>query len=203
MGELIGYARVSTAEQNEARQVKAFEDNKVDKVFIDKLSGKDTNRPQLKEMLGYVRAGDTVIVTELARLGRSTSDLLHIVDELTAKGVEFRSLKENIDTTTPTGKFTLTIFAALAELERNTILQRQREGIAIAKSEGKYKGRQKIPLDEKKFKAECKKWVAGEQTAAETMRKFDMKSGRFYRRAKEFGFNAPNNFPRQKGERSE
>lgn len=186
---VIGYARVSSKDQNEARQLEAFKTYKeqVEKIFIDKCSGKDTNRPELKKMLDFVREGDTVIVTELARLARSTRDLLTIVDELTAKHVDFICLKENIDTTTPTGQFTLTIFAAIAELERNTIKERQREGIDIAKQQGKFKGRQPIPIDTERFKKECRKWRKGEQTAVQTMKKFDMKPNRFYRKVKELG----------------
>lgn len=121
---LIGYARVSTSEQNESRQLEVFAEMQVDKYFIDKCSGKDTARPQLKAMRDYVREGDTVIVTEYARLARSVRDLLTIVDELTAKGVQLRSVKEQFDTTTPQGKLMLTIFAGLAEFEREMILQR-------------------------------------------------------------------------------
>lgn len=123
---LIGYARVSTQEQNEGRQVEVFKELGVEKWFIDKQSGKNTARPQLKAMREYVRDGDTVIVTEYARLARSVRDLLAIIDELKEKGVQIRSVKEQLDTTTPQGKLMLTIFAGLAEFEREMILQRQR-----------------------------------------------------------------------------
>lgn len=138
----VGYIRVSTIEQNEERQVIDLKENaEVEKVFLDKLSGKDTNRPQLQELLDYVREGDTVVVSEYSRLARSTKDLLNIIDTLEQKGVTVVSLKERLDTSTPQGKFMLTVFAGVCELERNVMLQRQREGIAIAKAEGKYKGR--------------------------------------------------------------
>ena len=178
----IGYARVSTEEQNEARQLHSFDGytEKIKKIFIDKMSGKDTKRPQLQAMLDYVREGDVVVVSDFSRLARSTRDMLQIVQELTDKGVGLISLKENIDTDTPQGRFMLTVFAALAELERETILQRQREGIAIAKQQGKYKGRKPIPFNEDRFRAECKKWRSGEQTAVATMKKLDMKRNRFY-----------------------
>lgn len=185
---LIGYARVSTEEQNEARQLKMFEDKGVDKYFLDKLSGKDTNRPQLKAMLDYVREGDTVMVSEYSRLARSTSDLLAIVKQLTDKGVQLISDKEHLDTTTPQGKLMLTVFAALAEFERETILQRQREGIAIAKEQGKYKGRQPLPYDEAQFHRECARWLRGQQSAAATMRLLGMKPNRFYRIARSLGY---------------
>ena len=184
----IGYARVSTTEQNEARQIAAFNDYKVDRMYIDKLSGKSTNRPQFNAMMDYVREGDTVVVTEFSRLARSTTDMLRIVDKLTDKGVQLVSLKEQMDTSTPQGKFMLTVFSALSELERETILQRQREGIAIAKAEGRYRGRQPLPFDEDAFKRECKKWTEGKQTAVATMKKLDMKPNRFYSYANKYGY---------------
>ena len=184
----IGYARVSTQEQNEGRQLAAFEEQGVDKVFIDKMSGKDTNRPELRKMLEYVREGDTLIVNEYSRLARSTQDLLSLVKQLTDKKVQVISLKENLDTSTPQGKLMLTVFAALAEFERELTLQRQREGIALAKEQGKYKGRQPIPFDEKQLHRECKKWVKGEQTAVDTMNKLGMKPNRFYRIEKKYGY---------------
>ena len=139
----VGYIRVSTVEQHEDRQVKdLIENGKVSKVFIDKMSGKDTNRPQLKAMLDYVREGDTVVVSEYSRLARSTRDLIDIVETLKAKGVNVISMKENYDNNTPQGRLILKIFMDIAEFERELMLQRQREGIAIAKANGKYKGRQ-------------------------------------------------------------
>ena len=140
----IGYIRVSTQEQNTMRQEALMEALGVDEVYIDRMSGKNTNRPELQKMMEYVRKGDTVIVESISRFARNTRDLLELVEQLTAKGVEFVSKKEAIDTTTPTGKFMLTVFGAVAELEREYILQRQREGIAIAKEQGKYKGRKQI-----------------------------------------------------------
>ena len=135
----------------------------------------------------YVSIGYTLIVTEFSRLARSTTDLLNIVQQLREKGVEFVSLKEQLDTNTPQGRFMLTVFAAMAELERETILQRQREGIAAAKRAGKYKGRQSIQIDETVLSRECQKWRAGEQTAKETMRKLGIKPNTFYRRVKALG----------------
>lgn len=99
----------------------------VDQVFIDRMSGKNTDRPELKKMMHFVRAGDTVIVESISRFARNTKDLLELVEQLASKGVEFVSQKEAIDTSTPTGKFMLTIFGAVAELEREYTLQRQRE----------------------------------------------------------------------------
>lgn len=182
---LIGYIRCSTIEQNESRQQKMMDDHRVTKVFIDKASGKNTNRVALQEMLSYVRDGDTVITESISRIARSTKDLLNIIDTLTQKNVEFISLKESIDTTTPQGKFMLTVFAAMAELERENILQRQKEGIAIAKAQGKYKGKPPIKIDEKQFKTVCKRWKNGEITATQAMKELDLKPNTFYRRVKE------------------
>ena len=185
----IGYVRVSSTDQNEARQLKALENfgKPMHRIFIDKCSGKTSDRPELRKMLDYVRDGDVLVVADYARLARSSADMLKIVHDLQEKGVEIVSLRENFDTTTPQGRFMLTVFAGLAELERETILERQREGIAIAKAQGKYKGRQPIPIDEERFKTECAKWRAGQQTAKATMKKLGMKPTRFYRKVKEFG----------------
>lgn len=181
----IGYIRVSTHEQNTVRQEALMESLGVDEVYIDRMSGKSTDRPELKKMMEYVRQGDTVIVESISRFARNTRDLLELVERLTAKGVEFVSKKEAIDTTTPSGKFMLTIFGAVAELEREYILQRQSEGIAIAKAQGKYKGRK--PIERPNFDQVTALWRAGEITTREAMRRLDMKPSTFYRKAKRSG----------------
>lgn len=145
-GKNIAYVRVSTVEQNEARQREALKDLNIDKWFVEKASGKDTKRPVLQEMLEYVREDDTVYVEEFSRLGRSTADLLAIVKQIEDAGAKFTSLKENFDTSTATGRLQMTMMAAIAEFERSMILERQREGIEIAKKAGKYKGRKKISV---------------------------------------------------------
>lgn len=147
----VAYVRVSTVEQNEERQIAALEKHNIEKWYIEKISGKNTNRPKLQEMLDYVREGDVVYIHDLSRLARSTKDLLDIVEQLKEKKVELVSNKENIDTSTPTGKLMLTMIGAIAEFERENLLERQREGIAIAKKEGKYKGQQVKRIDEKVF----------------------------------------------------
>ena len=125
---------------------------------------------------------------EIKRLKmENTRDLLSIVSDLTARQVEFVSLKENIDTTTPQGRFMLTVFGALAELERENILERQREGIEIAKGAGKYKGRKPLDVDETQFKEVCARWRAGEITATAAMQEVGLKPNTFYRRVKEMG----------------
>ena len=121
----IGYVRVSTAEQNTIRQETLMAELGVDEIYIDKASGKDIKRPRLTEMLNFVRKGDVVIVESISRFARNTKDLLELVAILNEKEVTFISKKESIDTTTPTGKFMLTVFGAVAELEREYILQRQ------------------------------------------------------------------------------
>ena len=178
----IGYIRVSTQEQNTIRQEALMEALGVDEVYIDRMSGKNTNRPELQKMMEYVRRGDTVIVESISRFARNTRDLLELVEQLTAKGVEFVSKKEAIDTTTPTGKFMLTVFGAVAELEREYILQRQREGIAIAKEQGKYTGRK--PIQTPEFEQIVAKWRSGTITAVEAMRILHMTKTTFYRKVK-------------------
>ena len=178
----IGYIRVSTQEQNTIRQEVMMEQLGVEELYIDKASGKNTDRPQLKKMMEYVRRGDTVIVESISRFARNTRDLLNLMEQLSAKGVEFVSKKEAIDTTTPTGKFMLTVFGAVAELEREYILQRQREGIEIAKQQGKYTGRQ--PVVHPDFDKVTAQWRSGELTAVQAMKRLGMSKATFYRRVK-------------------
>ena len=142
----VAYVRVSTIEQNDERQREALRKHHIDKWFIEKASGKNADRPQLQAMLDYIRDGDTVYVSEFSRLGRSTSDLLEIVKKIEAKGAKLTSIKETFDTSTPTGRLQLTMLAAIAQFEREMILERQKEGIEIAKRKGKYKGRKKIEV---------------------------------------------------------
>lgn len=179
----IGYVRVSTQEQNTIRQEVLMHSLGVDQLYIDRASGKSADRPELRKMLTYVRQGDTVIVESISRFARNTRDLLELVEQLTAKQVDFISQKEAIDTTTPTGKFMLTIFGAVAELEREYILQRQREGIAIAKEQGKYTGRK--PIMPPNFDSVVRQWREGKISAAEAMRRLNMSSSTFYRKVKE------------------
>lgn len=181
---IIFYARVSTEEQNEARQLVTAQEVNAERIFIDKLSGKNTNRPELMKMMEFVRDGDTVIVSELSRLARSTKDLLSLVEQFQGKNVEFKSLKESFDTSTPQGRFVLTIFAALAELERAMILQRQAEGIALARKAGKYKGRKRIQIDEKLFKSAYDDWRSGNKSVKALAKQFGISRQTFYNLAK-------------------
>lgn len=182
----IGYVRVSTKEQNTVRQEVLMEQLGVEKMFVDKLSGKNTNRPDLQRMMDYVREGDVVIVESISRFARSTKDLLELVEQLAAKGVAFVSQKENIDTNTPQGEFMLTVFAAMAQLERKQIKERQAEGIAIAKENGKYQGRKAIPVGDAFF-AITKLWVNGEITLKEAQSQLNMAPATFFRKCKQYG----------------
>ena len=142
----IGYVRVSTVEQHEERQVVELQEKVgVERTFIDKLSGKNTERPELQKMIDFAREGDTIYVSEFSRLARSTKDLLDIVQKLKDKDVQVVSLKENFDTTTPAGELALTLFAAIATFERKIMLERQKEGSALAKARGVYRGRKQKP----------------------------------------------------------
>ena len=142
----IAYIRVSSIDQNEQRQIEAMQKYGIEKWFREKISAKDTNRPKLQELLEFVREGDTLYIHDFSRLARSTKDLLDIVELLNNKGVALVSNKENIDTSTPTGKLMLTMIGAINEFERTNLLERQREGITIAKRNGVYKGRKAVTI---------------------------------------------------------
>lgn len=180
----VAYVRVSTAEQNEARQVEALKPHNIEKWYIEKVSGKDTKREKLQLMLDFVREGDEVYVMDFSRLSRSVQDLLNIVDLLNSKKVKLVSLKENLDTSTATGKLMLTMIGAISEFERQNILERQREGIEIAKREGKYKGRKKLKLDN--FNEVYDSWKKGELTAVSASKILGINRGTFYKRVKEY-----------------
>ena len=181
-----GYIRISSTDQNEDRQLDAMEKLQIPKenLFIDKQSGKDTARPSLQKLLKIVKTGDTVIVESVSRFARNTRDLLELIDKLTAKGVEFVSQKENIDTTTPTGKFMLTVFGAVAELERGYILQRQAEGIAAAKARGVQFGRPEKKAPEN-FGELVRLWERGKMPIAEVLAQTGLKEATFYLRLRE------------------
>lgn len=179
----VGYVRVSTVGQNTIRQEVLMKELNVEKIYIDKASGKNKDRPALKEMLDFVRKGDVVIVESISRFARNTRDLLELIEILKNKEVEFISKKEAIDTSTATGKFMLTVFGAVAELEREYTLQRQREGIEIAKKQGKYKGRKRIERDN--FELVYSKWKNNEITSVKAMRLLGMSKTTWYRRVKE------------------
>lgn len=182
----IGYERISDKGQNVARQDELMKKLGVEKTFTDVMSGRSKERPSLDEMMAFVREGDTVIVESISRFARNTKDLLELVEQLAEKGVEFVSQKEAIDTTTPSGQFMLTVFGAMAQLEREQILQRQREGIEIAKAQGKYKGRKPIAIDEKLFTEQYRAWKNGETAPKFMMKKLGLSKATFYRKVKEY-----------------
>ena len=161
-------------------------DYQVDSIFSEKISGANKDRPQLKAMLDYVREGDTLYIESIRRLGRSTRDLLNIIDTLNEKGVNLISHKEKIDTESPTGKFMLTVFAVLSQLEREQLKQRQHEGVEIAKAQGKYKGRKPIEINWTRFGQLYGEWKSKNITGRDFMRKMDLSANTFYRRVREY-----------------
>lgn len=183
----VGYVRVSTEDQNTIRQEILMEQLGVERVYIEKASGKSrAGRPQLEAMMNFVREGDVVIVESISRFARSAKDLLNLVEDLKEKKVGFVSQKENIDTTTPQGRFMLTVFGAMAELERDQVLQRQKEGIAAAKAAGKYKGRQPIPISEETLKEVHTAWYKNEITTSHAIKRLGVSRNTFYRRMWEY-----------------
>lgn len=180
---VVAYVRVSTAEQNEARQLEALRQHSVEKWYIEKVSGKDTKREQLQLMLDFVREGDVIYVHDFSRLSRSVQDLLNIIDTLEKKGVRLVSLKESLDTHTPHGKLMLTVIAAINAFERENLLERQREGIAIAKQQKKYKGRKPLKLD--RFDEVYRLWKSGEITAVSASKELGISRYTFYNKVKQ------------------
>lgn len=166
-GQVLAYVRVSTIEQNEERQLVALQKYNPDKIFTEKVSAKDTNRPELQKLLEFAREGDTIVVHDFSRLARNTRDLLDITEQLTKRSVTLISNKENIDTSTPTGKLMLTMIGAIAEFERQNLLDRQREGIAIAKEKGKYKGRKPVEIEDNIFTEQYNRYMRREITKVE------------------------------------
>lgn len=180
----VGYVRISTKEQNTARQDLLMQELEVERVFTDKVSGKNQERPELHRMLDFVREGDSLTVESISRFARNTRDLLDLTATLEEKKVQFVSKKENIDTNTPAGKFMLAVFGALAELERENILERQAEGIAIAKTEGRMKGRPKKAVDT--FDMVYHDVKAGELSATAAAKQLGISRSTWYRKVREY-----------------
>lgn len=180
----VGYVRISTREQNTARQDKLMEDLGVERIFTDRMSGKNAERPELQRMIDFVREGDSVTVESISRFARNTKDLLELIAALETKGVQFISQKENIDTSTSAGKFVLTVFGAMAELERDYILERQAEGIAIAKAEGRMKGRPKKQIDD--FESVYNDVKAGKLSATKAAKQLGISRSTWYRKSKDY-----------------
>lgn len=180
----VGYVRISTKEQNTARQDELMKRLGVEKVYTDRMSGKSADRPELHKMMDFVREGDSLTVESISRFARNARDLLNLTAALNAKGVQFISKKEDIDTNTPAGKFMLTVFAALAELERDNILERQAEGIAIAKAEGRMNGRPRKAVD--CFESVYLDVKEGKLSASEGARQLGISRSTWYRKVREY-----------------
>jgi len=181
----IAYVRVSTVEQNEARQIEGLTKYGIGKWFTEKVSAKDANRPKLKAMIEYARENDTIYIHSLDRLARSTKDLLDIVEQLQAKGIHLVSSKESIDTGTATGKLMLTMIGAINTFERENMLERQREGIAIAKEAGKYMGRKEIEYPTN-WAEVYGKYKTRDLTGTKAMDQLGLKRNTFYKLVKDF-----------------
>ena len=180
----VGYVRISTKEQNTARQDELMKGLEVEKVYTDRMSGKNKERPELRKMMDFVREGDSLTVESISRFARNTRDLLDLTAALDAKGVQFISKKESIDTSTAAGKFMLAVFGALAELERDNILERQAEGIAIAKAEGRMTGRPKKAVDT--FEGVYLSVKEGKLSASEGARQLGISRSTWYRKVREY-----------------
>ena len=180
----IAYVRVSTVEQNDGRQLEGLKKYNIDKWFSEKVSAKDTNSPELQRMLDFAREGDNIYIWDFSRLARSTKDLLELVETMNEKGIHLISVKENLDSSTPTGKLMLTMIGAINEFERANLLERQREGIALAKEEGKYKGRKEIGYPSN-WDEVYSKWKSRELTGAKAMELLGLKRNTFYKLVKE------------------
>ena len=180
----VGYVRISTKEQNTARQDELMKGLGVEKVYTDRMSGKNTERPELRKMMDFVREGDSLTVESISRFARNTRDLLDLTATLDVKGVQFISRKENIDTSTAAGKFMLAVFGALAELERDNILERQAEGIAIAKAEGRMTGRPKKAVDT--FEGVYLNVKEGRLSASAGAKQLGISRSTWYRKVREY-----------------
>ena len=180
----VGYIRVSTKDQNTARQEVLMKELGVEKAFMEKVSGKAaiTDRPQLEALMNFVREGDSVMVESISRFGRNIKHFLELLDMLQEKRVEFISVKEKFETSTPSGRFMIVVFAALAELERDYIHERQAEGIAVAMDEGRFNGRPLKKLDD--FENIYKNWKSNNISAAKASKRLGIARSTFYRRVK-------------------
>lgn len=175
----LAYVRVSSQEQNEARQYEALKHYSIDKWFVEKQSGKNTDRPQLQKMLDYMRENDTIYIKDFSRLCRSVKDLADIIESCQNKGVTLVSLTENFDISTPTGKLMVNLISSINQFEREILLEKQREGIEIAKQQGKYTGRK--PKEHENWEVVYGAWKKGEITAVKAANLLSISRGYFYR----------------------
>ena len=176
----FGYARVSTGTQNLDRQLDALEKYGVDKIYNEKMTGTKRDRPELEKMLERMTEGDTVVIESLSRLGRSTKDLIELVELFEKRGVHLVSLKEQIDTTTSTGKLLFTLMSAIAQFERDVIADRTREGLKAARARGHFGGRPRF--DDEKVRQAIKLYNTKEYSLKEIEELTGVKKGTLYRR---------------------
>ena len=188
MGDILGYARVSTGDQDVAGQTMRLEKAGAIKVFTDVMSGKSMDRPGLADLLAYARKGDTLAVVRLDRLGRSLAELLVTVEKLHAQGVALLSLEEKIDTSSAAGELIFHVFGAIAHFERRLISERTRDGIAAARAKGKLPGRQ--PLDMSKVHAAIK-LVEASISPTEAARQLGIGRSTIYREMRRLGVESP------------
>jgi DNA invertase Pin-like site-specific DNA recombinase len=182
---LYGYARVSTIEQHLERQLNALKEEGVEMIYTDKTSGVNLERPELKRMLEDVKEGDTIIITDITRISRSTRDLFELVDLLKLKGVNLKSIKDtwlDLSSENVYSEFLLLIFSGLADLERKLLRDRQKEGIAIAKSKGVYKGRPKtFTLNNPRIVHAIELYKGGDRSVKEVCKVTNISEATFYR----------------------
>lgn len=178
------YSRVSTADQNEARQIEQAKQGEYDKVYLDKASGANMERAELSIMLNQLREGDSVTVLSIDRLGRNTRDILTIVDKITEQKASLVCLSPHFTSADHYGEFFLSMLACFAQLERKQILERQMQGIQIAKQAGKYKGRK--PKTIENFEAVYKQWCDEKITAEQAAKLLEISRSTFYRRIKAY-----------------
>ena len=177
----VAYIRVSSVDQNLDRQRLELDECKIEKWFEEKASGKDTERPELKRMLEFLREGDTLYISDFSRLARSVVDLLRICDELNRKNVKLVSMKEKIDTNTTEGRLMLTVIGAIAEFERAIIRERQTEGIAIAKAKGRYAGRKPMKINQDLFDECYRPWRERKMTLVDFAKHLNISRSTAYR----------------------
>ena len=183
ISQKIGYARVSTADQNLERQLDLLRQYGVDYIFQEKMSGTKRDRPELNKLLAHITEGDTVVIESLSRLGRSTKDLIELVELLKEKNVQLVSLKEAIDTSTPTGILLFTLMSAMAQFERDVIAERTQEGLKAARARGRKGGRPKC--DSRKLQQAIKLYESKQHTVAEIEELTGIKKATLYRSLRE------------------
>ncbi|MBP2029069.1 DNA invertase Pin-like site-specific DNA recombinase [Acetoanaerobium pronyense] len=177
---LIGYARVSTQEQNLDRQIDQLKEANCEKIFCEKFTGIKKERPELNNLIEHIRPGDTIIITDLTRLSRSTKDLFKIVEQIEQKGANIKSLKEIwMDTTTPQGKLMFTIFSGISQFERDLTSQRTKEGLSSARARGRKGGRPS--LENSKISLALKMYYSNDYSISEISKATGLSKTTFYR----------------------